>query len=152
MNRIATFTLAGALACGAHAATLQLEGVRLGMTRQEFAAMHPDGAASGVSIAGVPSQRSLGAPAAQFRNGRLEQFSAYFAAADFDRLRNAVTAKNASVQCDAKEQFAVCHDGEGTFVLTRSGDATMLLLQSPRVTAEAERAVRELLRMADMPP
>jgi hypothetical protein len=151
MNRIAILTLAAALACGADAATLQLEGVRLGMTRQEFAALHPDGA-SGVSIAGVPSRRSFGAPAAQFRNGRLEQFSAYFAASDFERLRTAVTAKNASVQCDAKEQFAVCHDREGTFVLTRSGDATLLLLQSPRVTAEAERAVRELLRMADTPP
>jgi hypothetical protein len=131
---------AAACACMASAGAAEGRDIRLGMTQQDFLKAYPHGLDSGVSIGGASTREGPMPPAVQFRDGRLEQFSAYFAAKDFERIRRALVAKNAGLQCSSTErQVAVCYDPEGSFVLTRSAEVTMLLLQSPRVAVEAER-------------
>ena len=135
---------AAAVACVAHGAGIEVQDIRLGMTRHEFARAHPAGIGGGISVGGARSREGFGPPAVQFIDGRLEQFAAYFAAQDFERIRRAVLAQNRAVQCRADAQVSVCYDAEGSFVLTRSGRTTMLLLQSQRMAAEAEQAVSDL--------
>jgi hypothetical protein len=133
-----------AFASASHASVVEVQRIRLGMTHQEFASAYPKGVHSGITIGGASSQRGFEAAAVQFRDGRLEQFSAYFAGSDFDRVRRAVVAKNPSVQCSGDQQLKVCFDPEGSFVLTRNAGQTLLLLQSQRMAAEAESAFSDL--------
>ena len=149
MTKTLFLLAAAAVACASHAGDIRIRGIRIGMTVKEFDAAYPKGVEPGFAIAGANTRSGFAPPAVQFRNGKLEQFSAYFAGQDFERIRSAVVAKNPSVQCTAKERFAVCHDDEGGFVLTRSGSTTLLLLQSRRLAAEAQRALVELLPEGD---
>lgn len=144
MFKATILAAAAACACVGHAGEIQLGAIRLGMTRQDLARAFPKGVAGGIAIAGASSRRGPDAPAVLFREDRLERFAAYFAAADFDRLRRAVVAKDASLQCRSNTNVSVCYDLVGNFVLTRSGDTTMLLMQTPRAAADAERALGEL--------
>jgi hypothetical protein len=131
---------AAALACAAQAGPVEVQKIRLGMTQQEFAKAYPKGIDSGFAIGGATSRHGFAPAAVQFRDGSLEQFSAYFESKDFDAVMRAVVAKNPSVKCSIAQGVSVCYEPEGTFVLSRSAGATMLLLQSPRITAEAERS------------
>jgi hypothetical protein len=141
---------AAALVNLAHAGGIEIGQVRLGMTETEFAKAYPRGVDAGIALAGASTRSAFARPSVQFRDGRLEQFSAYFPVKDFDRIRRAVVARNASVQCAAGEGFAVCNDPEGSFVLSRSGATTMLLLQSMRMAADGEQAVSELPTSEDL--
>jgi hypothetical protein len=131
---------AAALACAAQAGPVEVQKIRLGMTQQEFASAYPKGVDTGFSVGGATSRRGFAPAAVQFRDGGLEQFSAYFEDRDFDAVMRAVVAKNPSVKCNIAQGVSVCYEPEGTFILSRSAGATMLLLQSQRITAEAERA------------
>jgi hypothetical protein len=135
------FLAAAILACSPTAAAVPE--IRLGMTQREFAAACPPGPQLRGSGAGVSPTRGWAAPAAHFRNGRMEQFSASFDAKDFDRIRTGILARNASLHCIAKEYVSVCYDPDGTFVLTRSGDLTTLLLQTQRMADEARNAIEQ---------
>jgi hypothetical protein len=150
IQRLTGAAAAAALAGLAHAGDIQIEQIRLGMSQSDFIQAYPRGIAAGIGVAGASTRSGFARPSVRFREGRLEQFSAYFPAKDFDRIRKAVVARNASVQCSAGEGFAVCHDPEGGFVLSRSGATTMLLLQSQRMAAEVERAVSELPASEDL--
>lgn len=144
MIKVSILLAAAGMACASHAADIRIQGIRLGMTPQEFSSAYPKGVERALSIGGAGTRVGFARPAVQFRDGRLEQFAAYFAAQDFERIRRAVVAKNPSVQCTEKEGLAVCYDDAGSFVLTRSGTTTLLLLQSQRMAAEAERSLRAL--------
>lgn len=139
------FAFAVALCCSAHAADIEVQGIRLGMTPQELAAVHPGAVQAGVKVAGRPSRRDFAAPTAVFDSGRLVQFAAYFARRDFEPLRAAVLATNPSVRCHADAQVAICFDPQGTFALTLSGGVTTLRLQSLQMANEAQRAMQALL-------
>lgn len=141
---------AAAVACVAHGAGIEVQEIRLGMTRHEFARAYPEGPRAGIAIGGANSRSGFAPPTVQFRDGRLEQFSAYFPAQDFERIRRAVVAQNQSVQCRSDPKVSVCYDAEGSFVLTRSGRLTMLLLQSQRIASEAEEAVSDLQSTRDV--
>ena len=132
---------AASLACAAQAGPVEVQKIRLGMSQQEFAKAYPLGVDTGFTIGGATSRRGFAPAAVQFRDGGLEQFSAYFDGRDFDAVMRAVVAKNPSVKCSIDQGVSVCYEPEGTFVLTRSAGVTMLLLQSQRITAEAERAL-----------
>jgi hypothetical protein len=134
---------AAAWACAGHAADIEIGKIRLGMSQQEFARAYPRGIEGVIALAGASARKELGAPAVRFRDGRLEQFAAYFRAQDFDRIRRSVVAGAVPVQCRSHEVVSVCYDAQGSFVLTRSGDTTMLLLQTARAAAEAQGALIE---------
>jgi hypothetical protein len=144
MKKTLLLMLVATCACSARADAIQIHGIRLGMTQKEFGAAQRRDPRLGVSILGAKSRKAFGAPEIVFRDGRLEQFSAYFSAQDFNRIRTAVQAGNPAIRCTLHENVSVCYDEEQTFSLTRVGDVAMLLLQTRRAADEAERAIRDM--------
>lgn len=138
---------------GAFAQTLELKGIRLGMSQFEIQDLHGALPIRGLTIAGISSKYPI---SPDFLNGRMERFAFYFDSSEFDQMLVAVKKKYPAVACTnhrvsnamgagfVQTQCAL-ESGEGTLSLSRfvsDVSTSALTLTAREVTERRLKALK----------
>lgn len=106
-TKVLAMMLFAALICPAHAAGIDIKGIRLGMTRDELIAQgaivnsKQNFVMPGFTVGGVPA--ILGNADLTLKDERLDTFTFFFAPDDFDEVLAAVKIKYPKTKCESSE-------------------------------------------------
>lgn len=99
MKKILVGMLVALASFAAAAQTVDVKGIRIGMTKAEFNQLYPNGIPKDWTIAGVSSKFRHSSIDVKFHNGILDTALFFFDASEFEQIRNALSSKYPKLNC-----------------------------------------------------
>ena len=134
-----------------YAQTMELKGIRLGMSQFEIQDLHGQLPLQGLTIAGIASKYPINP---DFLDGRLEQFEFFFDSSEFNRMLVVVQKKYPGMRCTNSRVSTVAgasfvqtectlNGSAGTLSLSRlvSDVSTSVLTMTSRELIESRRKI-----------